>query len=358
MALDQTKSDGSQGEPEAPGGAAVPITTAAPTTGLRVQRRPIWSQTWYILRRWPIIPVIILVVVLFVALFADWVAPTDPNVQKLPNFALYPPTWGQPRPESELMAELEETVDTSTAVGQVRFNRLSKDAFHRGEFVLGADGLGRDVLSRIIYGARVSLKVTGYALLTGIIIGTAMGVLGGYYGGWLDEVLMRTVDVWNALPFLLVALIVALTLGATETTVIILIAMIAWPPFVRQVRADVLRIRSMDYVNAARIMGASNLRLMIRHVVPGTVSTILVVATLRVGGLILAESTLSFLGVGIPDPIPTWGKMVDEGYDFIINGVWWSSFFPGLAIFLLVMSLNFFGDWLRDRLDPRLRQLD
>jgi peptide/nickel transport system permease protein len=316
------------------------------------------SQAWYILRRWPIIPVIILAVVLFVALFAEWVAPTDPNFQKLPNFALYEPTWGQPRPESELMAELEATIDKSTPVGQVRFNRLSKDAFHRNEFILGSDGLGRDVLSRIIYGARVSLKVTGYALLTGIIIGTAMGVLGGYYGGWLDEVLMRTVDVWNALPFLLVALIVALTLGATETTVIILIAMIAWPPFVRQVRADVLRIRSMDYVNAARIMGASNLRLMMRHVVPGTVSTILVVATLRVGGLILAESTLSFLGVGIPDPIPTWGKMVDEGYDFIINGVWWSSFFPGLAIFLLVMSLNFFGDWLRDRLDPRLRQLD
>ncbi len=325
---------------------------------MRVQRRTIWSRTWYALRRWPIIPATILVVILFAAVFADWVAPTDPNFQKLPNFALYSPTWGQVRPESELMAELEATIDRSTPVGKVQFNQRSKDAFNRNEFILGSDGLGRDVLSRIIYGAQVSLKVTGYALLTGIVIGTSMGVLGGYYGGWLDEVLMRTVDVWNALPFLLVALIVALTLGATETTVIILIAMIAWPPFVRQVRADVLRIRSMDYVNAARIMGASNLRLMMRHVVPGTVSTILVVATLRVGGLILAESTLSFLGVGIPDPIPTWGKMVDEGYDFIINGVWWSSFFPGLAIFLLVMSLNFFGDWLRDRLDPRLRQLD
>ncbi len=350
--IDRTQEDVTTSE------EAIPATSSAASSGMRVRRRTFLGQAWYILRRWPIIPVVILVVVLFVALFADWVSPADPNFQKLPNFNLYPPTWGQPRPESELMAELEATIDTSTPIGKVMFNQQSKNAFNRNEFILGSDGLGRDVLSRIIHGARVSLKVTGYALLTGIIIGTAMGVLGGYYGGWVDEVLMRTVDVWNALPFLLVAIIVALTLGATETTVIILIAMIAWPPFVRQVRADVLRIRGMDYVNAARIMGASNLRLMLRHIVPGTVSTILVVATLRVGGLILAESTLSFLGVGIPDPIPTWGKMVDEGYDFLINGVWWSSFFPGLAIFLLVMSLNFFGDWLRDRLDPRLRQLD
>ncbi len=352
MAVDQTQ--------EVTGNTSigVPATVDALATGARAQRRSLPSQTWYALRRWPIIPVVILSVVLFVAVFADWVSPADPNFQKLPNFALYPPTWGAERPESALMAELEATIDTSTPTGKVLFNQRSKDAFSRNEFILGSDGLGRDVLSRIIHGAQVSLKVTGYAMITGIVIGTAMGVLGGYYGGWLDEVLMRTVDVWNALPFLLVAIIVALTLGATETTVIILIAMIAWPPFVRQVRADVLRIRSLDYVNAARIMGASNLRLMVRHVVPGTMSTVLVIATLRVGGLILAESTLSFLGVGIPDPIPTWGKMVDEGYDFIINGVWWSSFFPGLAIFLLVMSLNFFGDWLRDRLDPRLRQLD
>ncbi len=320
-------------------------------------RRPIWSQAWYLLRRWPIIPLIILATITFVALFANWVAPVDPNFQKT-DFVKFPPTWGQYRPENDVMAELQRTVDLSTPEGKVAYNIVSKSAFKQSEYILGSDGLGRDILSRLIHGARVSLKVTGYALLTGVIVGTAMGVLGGYYGGWIDEVLMRTVDVWNALPFLLVALIVALTLGATETTVIILIAMIAWPPFVRQIRADVLRIRGMDYVNAARIMGASNLRLMLRHIVPGTISTILVVATLRVGGLILAESTLSFLGVGIPDPIPTWGKMVDEGYDFLINGVWWSSFFPGLAIFLLVMSLNFFGDWLRDRFDPRLSQLD
>ena len=328
----------------------------APTTGLRATRRPLPSQIWYVLRRWPIIPIIILLIVSFVAFTADWISPADANFQRL-EFNLLEPTWGQPHPANEL-APNEADFDMTTDAGQIGYTLAAKKGFGRNEYILGSDGLGRDVLSRIVHGARVSLKVSGYALLSGVIIGTAMGVLGGYYGGWIDEVLMRFVDIWNALPFLLVAIMVGATIGATETTVIIIIAMIAWPPFVRQVRADVLTIRSLDYISAARIMGASNLRLMMRHILPGTFSTVLVIATLRVGGLILTESTLSFLGVGIPDPIPTWGKMVDEGYQYLINGVWWSSFFPGLSIFLLVMSMNFFGDWLRDRLDPKLRQLD
>ena len=329
---------------------------AAPTTGLRAVRRSLPSQIWYVLRRWPIVPIVILVIVGVVAFTADWISPADPNFQRL-DFNLLEPTWGQEHPANEL-APNEADFDMTTDAGQIGFTLAAKKGFGRTDYVLGSDGLGRDILSRIIHGARVSLKVTGYALLSGVLIGTAMGVLGGYYGGWIDEVLMRFVDIWNALPFLLVAIMVGATIGATETTVIIIIAMIAWPPFVRQVRADVLTIRSLDYISAARVMGASNLRLMMRHILPGTFSTVLVIATLRVGGLILTESTLSFLGVGIPDPIPTWGKMVDEGYQYLINGVWWSSFFPGLSIFLLVMSMNFFGDWLRDRLDPKLRQLD
>ena len=328
----------------------------AQTTGLTRVKRSLASQIWYVLRRWPIIPIVILISITVIAIGAEWVAPTDPNVQKL-NFNLIEPTWGQPRPENDLAAD-EADFDLTTDEGQIGYMIASKKGFGRNEYILGSDGLGRDVLSRIIHGAGVSLKVSGYALLSGVVIGTAMGILGGYYGGWLDEVLMRFVDIWNALPFLLIAIMVGATIGASETSVIIIIAMIAWPPFVRNVRADVLTIRSLDYVNAARITGASNLRLMMKHILPGTVSTVLVIATLRVGGLILTESVLSFLGVGIPDPIPTWGKMVDEGYQYLINGVWWSSFFPGLSIFLLVMSMNFFGDWLRDRLDPKLRQLD
>ncbi len=329
---------------------------AAPTTGLRAVRRPLLSQVWYVLRRWPVIPIVILLAVSFIAFTADWISPADPNFQRL-DFNLLEPTWGQPHEANDL-APNKDDFDMTTDAGQIGYTLAAKKGFSRSDYILGSDGLGRDIVSRIIHGARVSLKVTGYALLSGVIIGTAMGILGGYYGGWIDEVLMRFVDIWNALPFLLIAIMVGATIGATETTVIIIIAMIAWPPFVRQVRADVLTIRSLDYISAARIMGASNLRLMMRHVLPGTVSTVLVIATLRVGGLILTESTLSFLGVGIPDPTPTWGKMVDEGYQYLINGVWWSSFFPGVSIFLLVMAMNFFGDWLRDRLDPKLRQLD
>jgi peptide/nickel transport system permease protein len=172
---------------------------------------------------------------------------------------------------------------------------------------------------------------------------------------------MRLVDVWLALPFILIALVIAQLFlhqgGAAVGVVIFLIALVAWTPFVRQVRADVLTIRSQDYVSAARVAGASSLRVLLRHILPGTFSTILVVASLRVGQLILTEATLSFLGAGIPDPIPAWGKSVNDGRAFI-EEAWWISFFPGFAIFLVVMSLNFFGDWLRDRLDPRLRQLD
>jgi peptide/nickel transport system permease protein len=169
---------------------------------------------------------------------------------------------------------------------------------------------------------------------------------------------MRIVDIWLELPFILIALVVAVALGKqTVGVVILLVAMLAWTPFVRQVRADVLGIKSRDYILAARISGGSDIRIMWKHVLPGTFSTVLVVASLRVGQLILAEAILSFLGAGIPDPIPAWGKSVNDGRPHI-ELAWWISFFPGLAIFLVVMSMNFFGDWLRDRLDPRLRQLD
>ena len=343
---------------ESTGGATAAQVAAdvALTTGRQRVRRSIPSQIWYMVRRWPIIPVVAIALITFAAVFAPWVAPTDPLNQRS-AYSQQPPTWGRPHPANDLVANPDD-FDLSTSRGQIQYKLASKDGFSRNEYIIGADVFGRDLLSRLIHGARVSLMVSGLALISGVIVGTSMGVLAGHYGGWIDELLTRIVDIWNALPFLLIALIVALTLGATLVTIIILIAMIAWPPFVRQIRADVLQIRSADYVSAARVVGASNLRIMLRHVVPGTFSTVMVIATLRVGGLVLTESTLSFLGVGIPDPIPTWGKEVELGYQYLINGVWWTSVFPGLAIFLLVMSMNFFGDWLRDRLDPRLRQLD
>ncbi|MBN4064175.1 ABC transporter permease [Dehalococcoides mccartyi] len=328
-------------------------------TDLRtVQTRSAASQTWYFIRRWPVLPLIVMAILLIAGIFAPLVAPADELNQSL-GFRNYPPTWGQ---ASEFnVAPIEADFDTSTTSGRSAYSRAKKNFFPRSRYILGADNLGRDVLSRVIFGARISLKVTAYALTSGIIIGSGLGLAAGYFGGWTDEILMRIVDVWNALPFILIALVISQQFlhqgGAGEGVVIFIIALVAWTPFVRQVRADVLSIRGLDYVASARTAGASNLRIILKHIVPGTFSTILVVASLRVGQLILTESTLSFLGAGIPDPIPAWGKSVADGKDFI-EEAWWISLFPGLAIFLVVMALNFFGDWLRDRLDPRLRQLD
>jgi peptide/nickel transport system permease protein len=321
--------------------------------------RSTMSQIWYFVRRWPLLPIIIMAILLFTGIFAPLVSPSDPYEQKL-TFRNYPPTWGQARPEFNVVPN-EADYDLTITKERSAYNRDKRSVFPRSKYILGGDNLGRDVLSRIIYGARISLKVTAYALTSGIIVGSLLGLIGGYFGGWTDEILMRIVDVWTALPFILIALVIAQLFlhegGAAEGVVIFIIALVAWTPFVRQVRADVLTIRSQDYVAAAKVAGASTTRMIIKHILPGTLSTILVIATLRVGQLILTESTLSFLGAGIPDPIPAWGKSVNDGRQFI-EEAWWISFFPGLAIFLVVMSLNFFGDWFRDRLDPRLRQLD
>ncbi len=324
-----------------------------------VGARSFGSQAWYLLRRWPLVPLFIMVVLLITGIFAPLVAPADPISQSL-GFRNFPPTWGRANPEYNT-TPVEANFDVETTKGRSAFSRAKKNTFSRAKYILGADNLGRDVLSRVVFGARVSLQVTGWALTSGIIIGTLLGLIAGYFGGWTDEVLMRFVDVFLALPFILIALVIAQIFltqgGATLYVIIFIIALVAWTPFVRQVRADVLTIRGQDYVMAAKVAGASNIRLMMKHVLPGTFSTILVVASLRVGQLILTEATLSFLGAGIPDPIPAWGKSVNDGRAFI-EEAWWISFFPGFAIFLVVMSLNFFGDWLRDRLDPRLRQLD
>lgn len=329
-------------------------------TELRTVVKRSWgSQAFYLVRRWPLIPMFIMSILLIAGIFAPIVSPADPIEQSL-SFRNYPPTWGAARPEFN---KIPDPADYDLTITKERsaYNRAKKQSFPRTQYILGADNLGRDVLSRMVHGARISLKVTAYALTSGIIIGSLMGIAAGYFGGWTDEFLMRFVDIFLALPFILIALVIAQLFltsgGAAEGVVILLIALVAWTPFVRQVRADVLTIRGQEYVQAAKIAGASPIRLILKHILPGTFSTILVVASLRVGQLILTESTLSFLGAGIPDPIPAWGKSVADGRQFV-EEAWWISFWPGFAIFLVVMALNFFGDWLRDRLDPRLRQLD
>ena len=286
-----------------------------------------WPGSVYVfLRRWPILPGLVLAALVISAIFAPWLAPQAPNVQALRDRNA-PPVW---------LADEEGKWTQS--------------------YLLGADQVGRDVLSRIIHGARISLAVAGVALLSGLLVGVSLGLVAAWYGGIIDEVIARTVDIWHALPFLLLAIVVVSLFGGSLTVLMGVLAMVSWAGFVRNVRADVLTLREREYVLMARVCGASTFRVIVRHILPGVVPTIMVIATLAVGGLILTEATLSFLGAGIPAPTPSWGLMVSEGREYLTTA-WWSSFFPGLAIFLVVMSLNFMGDWIRDFTDPRLRQL-
>ncbi len=223
--------------------------------------------------------------------------------------------------------------------------------------LLGTDHLGRDLLSRIIHGARISLIVAAVTLGIGGAIGTVLGILAGWYGGWMDELIMRLVDLLLALPLILVALVMVLVLGQTLSIIVVVLALWIWPRFARMVRADVLTLKTMDYVALARVAGASTWRVLFVHLFPGTINTLIMVATLQVGTVILVEATLSFLGAGVPPPPPAWGSMVADGRDKLAAS-WWISTMPGLAIVLTVMSLNLFGDWLRDTLDPKLRQVE
>jgi peptide/nickel transport system permease protein len=292
-------------------------------------RNPL-GKVWYALRRWPILPLIVLALLVITGLFAPQIAPQDPYKQHLP-LRNAPPFW-----YTEYWAE--------------------QDDFEATTRLVGADHVGRDVLSRIIYGARISLLVVAVSLTTGVIIGTSLGLVAGYVGGLVDELIMRLVDVWLALPFVLLALVAVIIFGASLWLVIALLAMFTWPSFVRFVRGEVLSLKERDYVSLAKVAGASTARVVLRHILPGVLNTVIVITTLRVGQLILTEATLSFIGAGIPAPTPAWGLIVSEGRSYVTTA-WWSTFFPGLAIFLVVMSLNFLGDWMRDRFDPRLRQL-
>ncbi|MCI0802664.1 MAG: ABC transporter permease subunit, partial [Chloroflexi bacterium] len=224
------------------------------------------------------------------------------------------------------------------------------------KYLLGTDQLGRDLLSRVIYGARISLIVAAVTLGVGGTIGVTLGLVAGWYGRWVDELIMRFVDVMLSMPLILVALVLVVALGQSFTVIVTVLCLFIWPRFARQVRGEVLQLKHMDYVSLAKVSGASTPRILLVHIFPGTINTLIVVATLQVGIVILLESVLSFLGAGVPPPTAAWGSMVSDGRDRLA-GFWWIATFPGLAIMLTVMSLNLFGDWLRDKLDPRLRQL-
>jgi peptide/nickel transport system permease protein len=220
---------------------------------------------------------------------------------------------------------------------------------------LGTDRQGRDILARIIYGTRVSLSVSLLAIFVSGTIGVAIGLIAGYCGGWVDAVLMRLTDVALSLPAILIALVLAVVVGASFTNVIVVIGLVLWPRYARQVRGEARSLMHQEFVALARIAGCSPWRIMLVHLLPNLVPTLLVLATLQVGDVIIFESTLSFLGVGLPPPLPAWGLMVADGRT-LITSAWWVSVLPGLAIMITVLAMNLLGDWVRDRLDPRLRQ--
>ena len=273
-------------------------------------------------RRVPIIPLLILILFVIVGVGATWIAPHDPTQTNLRD-RNKPPAW------------LEG--------GDSRY-------------LMGTDHLGRDVYSRVIHGARISLIVASMVILVGNTIGVVIGLLSGWYGGWVDEFCMRLVDIKLAIPTILLALVLVLALGQTFILIVGVLAITIWPRIARNVRGEVLQIKTLDYVALARVAGASTPRILSVHIFPGVINTLIVLTTLEIGIVILLESTLSFLGAGVPPPTPAWGSMVAEGRGRIAVA-WWISTIPGLAILTVVMAANLFGDWLRDVLDPRLRQL-
>jgi peptide/nickel transport system permease protein len=238
-------------------------------------------------------------------------------------------------------------------------NRLKAPAWQEGgslAYPLGTDKMGRDILSRMIHGARVSLMVSLVAILVGGALGTGLGLISGYFGRWVDSLIMRLVDISLSLPTILLALVLVAAVGPSFGTVIGVLVVLLWARYARLVRAETLAIKERDFIARARVAGASHTRIMTRYIFPNVVNSLIVLATLQVGYVILLESALSFLGAGLPRPTPAWGLMIADGRELIVTA-WWVSMFPGLAIMMTVLALNMLGDWLRDHFDPKLRHV-
>jgi len=275
------------------------------------------------LEDFPLVPVLILVGFALVAVFANMLAPHDPEVGKLAA-RFRPPSW---------------------------------QAGGTTEFLLGTDHLGRDVLSRLIFGARVSMVVGFTAVIVAGAIGTALGILSGYLGGWVDQVIMRITDTWLALPALTFAIFLAAIVGPSEMNIVIILGAVYWTRYARVIRGEVLSLKERDFVRLAIVAGLSKWKIMARHILPNVINTAIVLGTLMLGVVIVTEAALSFLGVGVPPPKPAWGLMLADGKRGLMVGYWWLTVLPGTCIMLMVLSANLLGDWLRVKLDPQLRQL-
>ena len=301
---------------------------AAQAQAAQPQRRQrsswVYARASLVRAKWPLFAIGFLVLLALCALLANVIAPADPNRQNL-ILRLQPP-----------MTEAQV-------------------AGHSFRFILGSDGLGRDVLSRLIYGSRVSLAVGLAAVMIGGFLGILFGVLGGYFGGFPDDVIMRLADIQLAFPFILLAIMVLVILGPGLVNLVIVLAIGQWVVYARIARGETISQKRRDYVESARAIGVQDRRILSRAILPNILAPLVVIASFNVAAVILSEAALSFLGLGVPPEVPTWGGMLAESRDQLLGGYWWLAVFPGVAIMLTVLSLNILGDWLRDFLDPRLR---
>ena len=301
--------------------ATIPADTRlASTRTLRARLRAVVKA----LRDAPLAAVVILGGLVLAALLADVIAPYDPTLPVKGAEMFAPPFW-------------MEGGSLATP--------------------LGTDFQARDILSRLLYGARVSLVVGLMGTLVAGTLGTALGILSGYLGGWADQIIMRVTDAWLALPAIVFAIFLAAMVGPSMWNIIVILGAVYWTRYARVIRGEVLTLRERDFVKLAEIAGASRLRVIRRHILPNVLNTATVLASLTVGVVIIAEASLSVLGVGVPPPEPAWGLMLSEARPTLMAGQWWLTVFPGACILLIVLATQLFGDWLRVRLDPQLRNL-
>jgi peptide/nickel transport system permease protein len=282
-----------------------------------------WKKFAARLQGVPIFPLLILAALVFTAIFADLLAPHNPEVGNL-RYRYRPPVW---------------------------------QARGTWEYMLGTDHMGRDILSRLIYGSRISLMVGSMAVLVAGAIGTTLGILSGFYGKWVDQVIMRLTDAWLALPAVSFAIFLAVLVQPSKWNIVYILAAVYWTRYARVVRAEVLSLKERDFVSLAIVAGCSRAKIMWTHILPNVANSAIVIGTLQLGVVIIAEATLSFLGVGVPPPEPAWGLMLSDGKSGLMAGYWWLSVFPGLCIMLVVLAANLLGDWFRVWSDPQLRQL-
>jgi peptide/nickel transport system permease protein len=298
-------------------GAVVRATAPSAQAEVATSPRP-WQRAR--MRLMPALPLAVLLGFIGAAIVAPVLTPYDPVRNRLIE-SLIPPFW----------------VDGGST-----------------EHLLGTDGFGRDVFTRLLYGARISFLVAAFSIVIAMTIGTAIGVIAGYAGGWVDSVLMRFTDIMLALPTILVALVVAVSIGPSFQNLIMVLGLLIWPRIARLIRGETLLLKKQDFVRYAGAIGGTNRGIVLRHVVPNVLPTLLVLTTLEVGHVILVEASLSFLGAGLPAPTASWGVMIADGRALVATG-WWIALFPGLAITATVLAANAMGDWLRDYLDPKTR---